>query len=465
MITTDLSSGFESKGAPVVSENMPPRRPVLTLDDLAQPLTRRPERLHALTASDLSIAFSQGLDLAEGKLVGHAQRVCYIAASLADALECEPARRAGVYFGALLHDIGVTLAASDLCRYAGVDEEVIFGPSPVRQIPEQRGDFGFADRSAVLDAVYQHCLLGEETVRALDLPDEAAVAVRSHHERWDGQGFPDGLSGDAIPIEGRILAISDYAEVLIAEQPSSLAARRNFLLSLSETAGAQHDPSLVSALLKLARTDEFWLGLYSENMAETLVAMRGPAESRKSRKRVTRFAEVFADLSDAKRGRTVGQSRRTADGAEQLAQALALEPGHVEMIRIAALLQDIGQLGVPARVMSKPDILSVTEMQLMRQHPTSSEMILEELNGFEEIAIWIARHHERPDGKGYPEMLTGDDIPLESRILAVADVFAALTSERPHRGAVSRKDARQILLGAAGTQLDAELVRLFLTLI
>ncbi|HYM14213.1 MAG TPA: HD domain-containing phosphohydrolase [Dehalococcoidia bacterium] len=449
----------------MVTENTPPRRPVLTLDDLARPLTRRPERLHALTASDLSIAFSQGLDLAEGKLVGHAQRVCYIATSLADALEIDPARRAGVYFGALLHDIGVTLAASDLCRYAGVDEEVIFGPSPVRQILEQRGDFGFADRSAVLDAVHQHCLLGDETIRALDLPDEAAVAVRSHHERWDGQGFPDGLAGDAIPIEGRIVAIADYAEVLIAEQPSSLAARRNFIAALGDSRGLQHDPALISALLKLAGSDEFWLGLYAENLTETLDALRGTSEPRKSRKRVTRFAEVFADLSDAKRGRTVGQSRRTAEGAEQLANALSLDAGHVEMVRIAALLQDIGQLGVPARIMSKPDILSVTEMQLMRQHPTSSEMILEELHGFEEIALWIARHHERPDGKGYPEMLSGDDIPLESRILAVADVFAALTSERPHRGAVSRRDARQILLGAAGTQLDAELVRLFLTLI
>lgn len=145
---------------------MPPRRPVLTLDDLARPITRRPERLHALTAAELSIALSQGLDLAEGKLVGHAQRVCYIATSLADALEVDPQCRTGVYFGALLHDIGVTLAASDLCRYAGVDEEVIFGPSPLRQIPEQRGDFGFADRSAVTDAVYQHCTLGAETVRA-----------------------------------------------------------------------------------------------------------------------------------------------------------------------------------------------------------------------------------------------------------------------------------------------------------
>jgi HD-GYP domain-containing protein (c-di-GMP phosphodiesterase class II) len=134
------------------------------------------------------------------------------------------------------------------------------------------------------------------------------------------------------------------------------------------------------------------------------------------------------------------------------------------MIRIAALLHDIGLLGVPARVMTKPDILSVTEMQIMRQHPGSSEMVLQDLNGFEEVAQWIARHHERPDGKGYPEMLSGDEIPLESRIISVADVFSALTAERPHRGPVSGGDARQILLGAAGTQLDPELVRLFCTL-
>jgi len=444
---------------------MPPRRPVLTLDDLARPITRRPERLHALTAAELAVAFSRALDLAEGKLVGHAQRVCYISSAIAEALDAPPPVRAGVYFGALLHDIGVTLAASDLCRYAGVDEETIFGPAPVRQLPEQRGDYGFADRGAVLDAVHQHCTLGAETVDALDLPQEAAVAVRSHHERWDGAGFPQGLAGDVIPVEGRIVALSDYAEVLIAQQPSSLAARRHFVLSIGETAAIQHDPALVATLLRLARSDEFWLGLYSEDLTETLTGVRGPAETRKSRKRVLRFAEVFADLSDAKRGHTVGQSRRTADGAEQLANALALDAGHVEMVRIAALLQDVGQLGVPARIMSKPDILSITEMQLMRLHPTNSEMVLEDVNGFEEIALWIARHHERPDGKGYPEMLDGDDIPLEARILAIADVYAALTSERPHRGALSRKDARQILLGAAGTQLDAELVRLFLTLI
>lgn len=447
----------------MVSEQTP-RRPILTLEDLARPLTQRPERLHALTAADLSIAFSRGLDLAEGKPAGHAQRVCYIAVTLADALDLNPQQRAGVYFGALLHDIGVTLAASDLCRVAGVDEDAIFAPSPLRIADGSRAS-QFADASTVVDAVHQHCALGAQTTAALDLPAEVASAVASHHERWDGNGFPEGLAAALIPLEARIVAVADTAEVLIAEYPSSLAARRAFAGSVAEYSGEQLDPALVGRLLQLAKSDEFWLGLYSEDLTETLTSMRGSVDARKSRKRVMRFAEVFADIADSKGGHTVGHSRRTAEGAEKLASALSLDTGHIEMIRIAALLHDVGLLGVPARIMTKPDILSVTEMQIMREHPANSEMILQDLNGFEEVALWIARHHERPDGKGYPEMLSGDDIPLESRILSVADVFSALTSARPHRGALSRKDARDILLGAAGTQLDAELVHAFCALI
>ncbi len=449
----------------MVSDNTSQRRPVLTLDDLARPLTRRPERLHALTAGELAVGFSLALDLAEGKPLGHAHRVCYIATMLADAMGLEAAPRAGVYYGALLHDIGVTLSASDLCRVAGVDEDAIFGPLPLRMPDAQGANIGFADRTAVIEAIHQHTTLGAETVRVLDLPEEAVAAVAGHHERWDGCGFPERRSADATPVEARILAAADLAEVLIAEQTSSLAARRHFVSAIGQYAGTQLDPSIVGTLLELARSDGYWLGLYAEDLSDTLIAMRPPADTRKSRKRILRFAEVFADLADAKGGHTVGHSRKTAEAAEKLAEALDLDSGHVEMIRIAAVLHDVGLLGVPARVMTKPDILSVTEMTMMRQHPSHSETVLEGMPGFEEIALWIARHHERPDGKGYPEMLEGDDIPLESRIISVADVFAALTAERPHRGAVSKKDARQILLGAAGTQLDAELTRLFASLL
>ena len=448
----------------MVSESTPPRRPVLTLDDLA-PLSRRPERLHALTSAELAVAFSQGLDLAEGKPVGHAQRVCYIAVALADAMALSPEDRTGVYFGALLHDIGVTLAASDICRVTGTDEEAIFGPAPLRTPEEMKSSLPFADLEAVIDSVHQHCFLGAESVRALELPDEAADAVLGHHERWNGAGFPNEVHAAGIPLVARIVAAADLAEVLIAAEHSSLTARKRFSQTLGYHAGDALDPGVVACLLDVVRGDDFWLGLYSDDLAETLNALKPVLDQRKSRKRVMRFAEVFADIADAKGGHTVAHSRHTADAALKLSQALELDEGHVEMIRIAALLHDVGLLGVPARIMSKPDILSVTEMQLMRQHPAHSEMILRSLQGFEEVAFWISRHHERPDGKGYPDMLTGDEIPLESRILAVADVYSALIAERPHRGALGSDDARQILLGAAGTQLDAELVRAFVELI
>jgi HD-GYP domain-containing protein (c-di-GMP phosphodiesterase class II) len=437
----------------------------LTLDDLAKPLTRRPERLHALTSAELAIAFSQALDLGEGKAAGHAQRVCLIATMLADAIGLEQAERSGVYFGALLHDIGVTPASADLFRTTGIDEDVVFASLPLHAPDMQRAELVFADREAVSEAVHQHSVLGGELVRTLELPDGAAAAVESHHERWDGDGFPAGARGEDIPLVARVVAAADIAEVLISEQISSLVARRRFVTSISEYAGTMLDPGVVDKLLELARSDEFWLGLYSEDLAGTLVGMRIAVDARKSRKRVMRFAEVFADLSDAKGGHIIGHSRQTAENAERLAEAIDLDAAHIEMIRIGALLHDLGLLGVPARVMSKPDILSVTEMQIMRQHPTNSEAVLQDLSGFEEVSTWIARHHERPDGKGYPEMLAGDDIPLESRILAVADVYAALTAERPHRGAMPAADARQILLGAAGTQLDPELVRTFVSLL
>lgn len=455
----------------MVSESTPPRRPVLALEAVPEPRGRRPERLYGASPSELALAFSQALDLAEGKPPGHAQRVCYIATVLADGLDATPEQRATVFFAALFHDIGAPLTATDIWRTAGISEDLLFAPSPLKSIEEVSADFALADDGVIIDAMHQHALLGAETVVALECGEDVATAVRHHHERFDGTGYPQGLAGNAIPVEARIVAVADMAESLIAQESSSLAARRRLASALSQYAGGSVwdrtllDPEIVARLLGRGQSDEFWLGLYASDLTESLLALRPSTDQRRRRKRVIRFAEVFADLTDAKGGHTVGHSRRTADGAGKLAELAGLDPAHVEMIRVAALLHDVGLLGVPARVMAKPDILSVSEMQVMRQHPSHAELILAGLAGFEEIAFWIARHHERPDGRGYPEMLSGDDIPLESRIISVADVYSALTGERPHRGAVSRKDAKQIVRGAAGTQLDPDLVPLFCSIV
>jgi HD-GYP domain-containing protein (c-di-GMP phosphodiesterase class II) len=134
----------------------------------------------------------------------------------------------------------------------------------------------------------------------------------------------------------------------------------------------------------------------------------------------------------------------------------------LKQLRLAALLHDVGQLSMSERILSKPGILSVDEMNLLHMHTVHSHDVVAAIPGMEEVAEWVANHHERMDGRGYPEGRQGDEIPMESRILAICDSYVAITSDRPHRPKAEGKEARERLRSGAGTQLDPELVDLFL---
>jgi HD-GYP domain-containing protein (c-di-GMP phosphodiesterase class II) len=397
--------------------------------------------------------------------MGHAQRVCYIAMSLARSLELTERKQEAAYYAALLHDLGVPRASADLSQLIGINEDSLFAASPRKSPEELAAECPSTEIETVIAAFHHHCLWGGEEARRLGLPPEAAEAIAAGHEHWDGSGYPEGLAAHDIPLLGRIVCLADWAESIIAEERSSLTARRNLLPELESLVETVIDPHLAEPLRALCRDDRFWLGLYGNDLAHSLLAMKPPDNTRASRKGALHLAERFADVIDSKSPYTEGKSARVAALAQQLAEAVGFSPDHVFLIRLAALLHDVGQLGVPARIMGKPDILSLTEMQLMRRHPSYSRLILEGLRGFEEVALWVGAHHERPDGKGYPEMLTAELIPTESRIIAVANVHVALTSDRPHRPALSGKDAVKVLKGAAGTQLDPQLVRVFFSLL
>ncbi|HEY8490133.1 MAG TPA: HD domain-containing phosphohydrolase [Dehalococcoidia bacterium] len=179
---------------------------------------------------------------------------------------------------------------------------------------------------------------------------------------------------------------------------------------------------------------------------------------RASRKALVRFAETMADVVDARNTFTRGHSRRTADLARRIAGWLGLDEGHADLVRLAALWHNLGSLGVPKRIIAKPDILTLEERDLLYQHPVTGREIVSRLPGLEPVAAWIAAHHERPDGKGYPEMLEGGQVPLESRIVAAADVYEALTADRPYRPAMPRDQALLVVEGLAGAQLDPVVV-------
>jgi HD-GYP domain-containing protein (c-di-GMP phosphodiesterase class II) len=387
-------------------------------------------------------------------------RVCYIALNLAHGVGLPDEQRAAVFYAALLHDAGVTQASSELCRTLGLSEDALFKARPDGSPQRLAMQIAPSNGPEVVEVFRSHVELGARIAKDLELDGETQAAISAHHERWDGQGYPQALKAEAIPPAARIVAAADIIETLIAEESNPLTARRNLVARVSECGGRSIDPTLAAYARDLVRSDTFWLGLHDEALPRGLMRTLSDARKEKQDALLT-FATAFATIADAKGEHTAGHSQRTGEVARQIGQLIGLPPARLSLLFLAGLLHDIGLLGVPARVIAKPDILSLTEMETMRKHPSYSQMVLERVPGMAELAQWVGAHHERPDGKGYPELAPDAAIPLEARILALADTYVALTSARPYRQALSPADARKVLLGGAGTQLDANLVDAF----
>jgi putative nucleotidyltransferase with HDIG domain len=153
-------------------------------------------------------------------------------------------------------------------------------------------------------------------------------------------------------------------------------------------------------------------------------------------------------------------SRQVAILATAICRRLQLAPADVVRIRRAALLHDIGKTVIPNRILGKAGPLSEAEFAIVKRHPEAGARLVERL-GDPELTRIVLHHHERLDGAGYPAGLKGEEIPLGARIVAVADTFDALTSERPYRAAMAPHEALELLAAVAGTQLDPDVVRAF----
>jgi len=168
---------------------------------------------------------------------------------------------------------------------------------------------------------------------------------------------------------------------------------------------------------------------------------------------------------ELKDSHTRGHSESVTRYAVALAKKLKLSPQEIESIEVAAILHDIGKIGIQESILNKPGKLNDEEWKEMKRHPEFSYKILKEVNFPWEIKPVIYAHHERYNGKGYPARLKGEKIPLGARILAVADTFAAMTSDRAYRKGLSKEMAIEELKRVAGTQLDPELVKVFVEML
>ncbi|MEK6328707.1 MAG: diguanylate cyclase [Actinomycetota bacterium] len=190
-------------------------------------------------------------------------------------------------------------------------------------------------------------------------------------------------------------------------------------------------------------------------------SVTGPGRPGLSTERYLAVVLNLAEAVDLRLTGSVRHSETVGRHAEAIARALGLPAPQVERVRLAGILHDLGKVGMPEEILCKPGELSPAERAQVRKHPALGARILDH-GGLTDLRDWVGAHHERPDGRGYPDGLSGKDISLEARILAVADAWEAMTSDRPYRASLDRRSARAEMLRCAGSQFDPRVVEALL---
>ncbi|MBN1554554.1 MAG: HD domain-containing protein [Phycisphaerae bacterium] len=220
---------------------------------------------------------------------------------------------------------------------------------------------------------------------------------------------------------------------------------------------------LVMGLNKSGEFDSYDAKLISSIAGQSSVFLANHRMYAELQELLVGVLQSLTESIDAKDPYTCGHSRRVAEISRRMAEAIGLEPQRVQQIYLAGLLHDVGKIGVPEAILCKTGKLTDKEYKIIQQHPSIGAKILRRIRNLEPIISGVISHHERMDGRGYPNGLSGENVPLEGRILGLADSWDAMTSQRTYRQAMSLQKAEEEIRRCAGTQFDPKLVDLFLS--
>ena len=422
--------------------------------------------------SELMGAMSYALDLTEGQPAGHCIRCCWIGMHIGRDLGLTERQLWELYYTLLLKDLGCSSNAARICELYLTDDlafkrdfkRVGDGfPQVVRFVLQHTGlKAGLAERfNSVLnifrdgseiatELIQTRCQRGADIARRLRFPDDVANGIYSLDEHWNGHGKPAGLAGQAIPVYARIALLSQVIDVF-----HTAGGQQAALDEIRKRSGQWFDAEQVQAFERVAKSEPFWAMLASEHVGRAVLALEpGGYEVPLDEDYLDDIAAAFGQVVDSKSPHTHGHSERVALYTDLICEDLGLAPDRRRWLKRGAFLHDVGKLGVSNAVLDKAGKLDPDEWKAVQDHAMLTESILSRIDAFKELARIAGAHHERLDGLGYPRGIQAADITMETRIITTADIFDALTAERPYRAAIPVAQTLEMMTKIVGTALD-----------
>lgn len=423
---------------------------------------------------ELLAPLSMVTDLGMGAADEQALRACLVATGLARRMGLGEAAAGDVFYATLLEHLGCTATAHEEAARLGGDElatrPIVFrtdfarasevfgmlrgvgsgGPVSLRA----RATFGLMTGGSWGEQVMAGvCEVGATLARQLRMQAAVELSLRQIFERWDGRGTPKGMRGEAIEKPARFAVVASQAVAIAVALGIDEAVR-----AVGRRSGGWFDPAISAAFEREGRS------LLSDAMASDALQLAIELEPKPWRTvpedRIDEIAAVFGGMADLKSTYTLGHSQGVATLAGAAGRAYGLPEEDTARLRRAALLHDLGRVGVPAGIWEKRGRLTRVEWERVRLHAYQSERILARCPRLSGLAELAGMHHERLDGSGYHRQARGAATPTEVRILAAADACHAMTEPRPHRPAMTpdaaasalRADVKSGRLDAGGVE-------------
>ena len=371
----------------------------------------------------------------------------------------------GVYSGELAHwDINLFIMSSQLHDVGKISirDDILMKPG---KLTEEE-----------FETMKKHTVFGVNIIRKIEesttenaFLQYAEVLAGSHHEKWDGSGYPYGLRGEDIPLMGRLMAIVDVYDALTNDRPYKKAFSHGEAVEIIKKGrGGHFDPNIVDVFL--IHEQEF------NSSAPEKTYLTWDSEMQTSKNLSSAF-KVIANVVNNRNGVENIGSEKIRHYLITFINAMLRDENYVrevsgwniDLFLLSAQLHDVGKIAVADNILKKDGRLSAEEFENVKTHADYGVKIIHQLREnidnktlLKHAETMAGSHHEKWDGTGYPLGLKGVEIPLQGRMMAIIDVYDALTTDRPHRVKLSHADAIEIIRNGSGTHFDPGLVKVFL---